>query len=141
MSSRCCGKSENFLKITWQRLIEEGKTCSRCESTEIEILKAVSILRNVLKPFGIQVLLEKREISPEEFKKDPLSSNQILINGLPIEYWLNAKVGQSPCCDVCAPYECRTIELNGKVFEVPSAELIVRAGIEAVKNSIVIGCC
>lgn len=136
MNSKCCGRSENFLTITWQRLIEEGKTCSRCESTEIEILKAVSTLREILRPFGIKVLLEKKDISVERFKKDPLSSNQILINGLPLEDWLNAKLGHTPCCDLCAPYECRTLEIDGKVFEVPTADLIVQAGIEAVKDSI-----
>ncbi|MCS7130445.1 MAG: DUF2703 domain-containing protein [Archaeoglobaceae archaeon] len=136
MTLGCCSESENknFLKISWQRFVENNKTCSRCESTEIELLKAVSTLRKVLKTFGIQVVLEKKEIKFEEFEGDPLSSNKIVINGRSLEEWLKARAGKSQCCDLCAPNECRTVELNGRIYEVPSSELIVKAGIEAVKE-------
>lgn len=143
MTLGCCSESENknFLKISWQRLVENNKTCSRCESTEIELLKAVSTLRRGLKPFGIQVVLEKKEIKFEEFESDPLSSNKIVINGRSLEEWLKAKAGKSQCCDLCAPNECRTVELNGRIYEVPSSELIVKAGIEAVKELLSKECC
>ncbi|MDW7990454.1 MAG: DUF2703 domain-containing protein [Archaeoglobaceae archaeon] len=143
MSLECCKEKndKNYLKISWQRLVENNRTCSRCESTEIELLKAVSTLRRVLKPFGIQVVLQKKDIQFEEFEKDPLSSNRIFINGRPLEEWLKAKAGKSQCCDLCTPNECRTVELNGIIYEVPSSELIVQAGIEAVKEFLSRKCC
>lgn len=101
-------------KIKWKRLVKDGKTCDRCAETEIELEIAVSKLKEVLKPLGIQVLLLKEEISREEFEKDPLSSNVILINDRPLESYINANVGKSSCCDVCAPHECRTLEFDGK---------------------------
>ncbi|MCS7144641.1 MAG: DUF2703 domain-containing protein [Archaeoglobaceae archaeon] len=130
----CCGRVGNFLLITWRRLMVDGETCQRCSETEKELEKAISVLKMTLEPFGIQVYLEKEEISLEEFKKDPLASNQILVNGIPIEKILGAKAGKSECCDVCAPYECRTIELSGEVYEVPSSEMIVKASMIAVRG-------
>ncbi|MGQ9551641.1 MAG: DUF2703 domain-containing protein [Candidatus Bathycorpusculaceae bacterium] len=32
-----------LLKIKWRRLVSDGETCPRCESTEEELEKAVSI--------------------------------------------------------------------------------------------------
>lgn len=129
----CCSDArEKVLWIEWRRLVENGDTCQRCRETELELEKAVSKLREVLLPLGIKVILRKREISYEEFKKDPLISNQILINGRGIESYLNAKVGESPCCDLCTPYNCRTVEIDGKSYEVISSDLIVKAGLNAV---------
>ena len=42
------------LKIKWQRLIFNEQTCPRCGSTEKEVEKAVSILKESLKPVGIK---------------------------------------------------------------------------------------
>lgn len=128
----CSGAKGKVLWIEWRRLVENGDTCQRCRETELELEKAVSKLREVLLPLGIKVILRKREISYEEFKKDPLISNQILINGRGIESYLNAKVGESPCCDLCTPYNCRTVEIDGKSYEVISSDLIVKAGLNAV---------
>lgn len=135
----CCGRRGNFLLITWRRLVVDGETCQRCSETEKELEKAISTLKMALEPLGIQVYLEKEEISHEEFRKNPLASNQILLNGIPLENILGAKTGKSECCDVCAPYECRTIELSGEVYEVPSSEMIVKAGMIAVCG--LLGCC
>jgi uncharacterized protein DUF2703 len=129
------GSSKNMegklLKIKWRRLISEGETCPRCGSTEKEVDKAVSALGHTLAPLGIEVSLEKEELSVSEFKKDPLQSNRILINGRPLEDWLEGEAGHSPCCDVCGPSECRTLEVEGKRYEAVPAELIIRAGLIA----------
>ncbi|MEM4229694.1 MAG: DUF2703 domain-containing protein [Thermoproteota archaeon] len=69
-----------------------------------------------------------------EFKKDPLRSNQILINGLPLEDWVGGKAGQSPCCDVCGPSECRTVAIGEEAYEVIPADLIIKAGLLAASQ-------
>lgn len=119
------------LKIKWQRLIYDEQTCPRCGSTEQEVEKAVSILRESLRPVGIRVVLEKGELTEAEFKKDPLESNKILIKGRPLEDWIGGKTGQSQCCSVCGTSDCRTIGVGGEVYEAIPVDLIIRAGLIA----------
>lgn len=126
----------NALKIRWQRLLSDGRTCPRCGSTGEEIEKAVSILKQILAPLGIKVVIEKSELSPVEFGENPLESNRIWIDDRPLEEWIGGKVGQSPCCDVCSPYECRTVEAEGEVYETITADLIVKAGLVAASKLI-----
>ncbi|MCX6762986.1 MAG: DUF2703 domain-containing protein [Candidatus Moranbacteria bacterium] len=131
-------KKENGTKkslvIFWQRLISNGDTCPRCGSTEDELDKAVLRLKEKLKPRGIEVILKKQELTLEEFKRNPLKSNKIMLNGQPLEDLLNAKTGHSKCCDVCGDEECRTMEAGEKSYETIPAELIVEAGIKAVSE-------
>ncbi len=119
------------LKIKWQRLVSDGQTCPRCGATEKELEKAFSVLRQSLAHLGIGVILEKHELSISKFKEDPLRSNQIWFNDLLLEDLICGRAGQSPCCDVCGPSECRTVEVDGKVYEVISADLIIKAGLVA----------
>lgn len=123
------------LVIKWQRLLDENnQTCPRCGSTEDEIERAVNLLRQSLSPLGIEVMLQKAAIDKEDFNKDPLQSNNILIENRAIEEWLGARVGQSQCCDVCGDAECRTIEIEGQVFETIPATLIIKAGLIAASR-------
>lgn len=124
-------ESSNVLKIRWQRLVSEGGTCPRCGSTEKEVEKAVSTLAQSLAPLGIEVVLEKQELSVAEFKKDPSQSNQIWLNNRLLEDWIGGEVGHSPCCDVCGPSECRTVEVEGQVYETIPAEIIIKAALSA----------
>lgn len=124
------------LKIKWQRLLSEGETCPRCGSTEKEVDKAVSILSKSVTPLGIKVELEKTELSVSEFKKNPLQSNRIWINDRSLEDWVEGKTDKSPCCDVCGPSECRTLEVEGKVYESIPADVIVRAGLLAAAEMV-----
>ncbi len=122
------------LKIKWQRLVEAGETCPRCGSTEDELEKAIATLEQSLKPLGIEVVLEKRELSQAEFEKDPLRSNEIWLNDKPLEEWIGGEVNQSPCCDVCGPAECRTVGVGGEVYETIPADLIIKAGLLAASQ-------
>lgn len=119
------------LTIKWQRLVEGGKTCPRCGDTGEEVRKASASLGQALAPLGIEVVLEEVEMSGAEFKRQPLESNRILLDGRPLEEWLGAQTGQSPCCDVCGPHECRTVIVDGQPHEAIPADLIVRAGLLA----------
>lgn len=127
-------KEENnmkTLKIKWQRLISDGKTCPRCGSTEGELEKAVSTLKQTLSPLGVKVVLEKREVTRAEFKKDPLMSNQIWINDRLLEDWIGGTTGQSPCCDVCGTAECKTVGVSGETYETIPSDLVVKAALLA----------
>lgn len=119
------------MKITWQRLVtEDKKTCPRCGGTEQELEKAIK----ELKGRGIKVTLEKKALSPAEFKAAPLESNRILIDGRPMEEWLKAGTGSSRCCSECGDEECRTVESGGQTYETIPAGLIVQAALAASKR-------
>jgi len=119
------------LTIRWQRLVVDGATCPRCRTTERELQKAVCALRQPLALLGIQVVLEKKDVSQARFREDSLVSNQIWLNGHLLEEWIGGKVGASSCCDVCGSSECRTIEAGGRTYETVPAGLIVRGGLLA----------
>ena len=133
-SERIEKESASTLKIKWKRLISKGETCPRCGSTEEALRKAVSTLKQSLAPLGIEVILEKEELSVTEFKKDPLQSNRIWINNRLLEDWINGSVGHSPCCDVCGPHDCRTVEVEGHIYETIPAEIIIKAGLSAASQ-------
>lgn len=130
--SKIAGNNKKLLIISWQRLISEGNTCPRCGSTEEELEKAVLKLKEGLKFFDIEVILEKLELTLEEFKKDPIQSNRILLNGRTLEDVIGAKTKQSQCCDVCGDEECRTVEIGGISHETIPVEIIVEAGFKAM---------
>ncbi len=116
--------------------MSDGQTCPRCGLTEEELEKAISTLRQSLVPLGIEVILEKEQLSVSEFKKDPLQSNQIWLNDRSLEDWVGGEVGQSQCCDVCGPSECRTIGVGGEVYEAIPADLVIKAGLLAASESV-----
>lgn len=123
------------LRIRWQRLLDEAAgTCGRCAVTEGELEKAVAELRESLSPSGIDVVLEKDSLDFDAFMKDPSQSNRIWIDGRPLEEWLEAQPGQSPCCGPCGDEECRTIELEGERHEAIPESLIVKAGLLAASR-------
>ena len=125
------------LSIVWQRLVaSNGHTCDRCEATYEELAQAIKKLETSLKPLGIEPTIEIREIDSASFESDPSQSNRIWIDNKPLEEWLSAVVSSSRCCNVCGDSECRTIELDSKVFETIPAELILKAGLLAAAEKI-----
>lgn len=145
----CCETSKvsemKTLRIKWQRLVSEGQTCPRCGSTEEELEKGISTLKKSLAPLGIEVVLEKGLLTEAEFQKDPLQSNRVWFNDRPLEDWIGGEVGQSPCCDVCGPSECRTLGVGGQVYEAIPADLIIKVGLIAASQLVGAGtnqsCC
>jgi hypothetical protein len=125
------------IHITWQRLVDEqGQTCDRCRDTEKELDKAVRFLQKSLAPGGVRFSVEKKALDSREVAQDPSQSNRLWIDGRPLEKWLGAKVGQSPCCGPCQGFECRTLEANGATYETIPAELIIKAGLLAVQRQV-----
>lgn len=122
------------LSILWKRLVDEGETCPRCGSTQQNLASAVAKLASALRPLGIEPVLETRAIDDATFRATPAESNRIWIGGKPMEEWLGARAGSSPCCEVCGDLPCRTMELGGQTFEAIPEDLIVKAGILAASR-------
>lgn len=128
------------LPIVWWRLVNaEGETCDRCDATYRELQRAVARLTEALLPLGIEPTFETRAIGPDEFEADPRESNRVWIAGRPMEEWLGAEVGGSPCCDVCGESECRTVSLGGVTFEAIPEEIVIRAALLAASASFALG--
>lgn len=129
-SRQACGMK--YLDIKWQRLVDErGQTCQRCSVTQHALDTALATLRQVLAPLGIVPRLEFRQIPRQEFQAAPGESNRIWIAGQPLENWLQAEVGSSPCCAACGDADCRTVELEGQAYEAVPEVLIIRAALMA----------
>lgn len=125
------------ITITWHRLVDEtGATCNRCGSTESAIDSAYDKLRSGLLQIGINTKLEKCAMDEEAFKGDPLQSNQITIEGRTLEQWLNASTGHTQCCGPCGDNDCRTVEIDGRVYEDIPEALIIRACLLAAEEKL-----
>ena len=124
------------LPITWQRLVSEGRTCGRCDATYQHLQSAIAKLTDVLKPLGIEPILESRAIDEKSFKDRPAESNRVWIAGKPLEEWLGANTGKSPCSSVCGDSSCRTMEVEGAVFEEIPEAIILKAGLMAASDLI-----
>jgi hypothetical protein len=124
------------LPIVWQRLVSDGETCPRCDATYQHLQSAVVKLREALKPLDLDPVLEVREISESSFRKDSAQSNRIWIADKPIEEWIGAGVGSSKCCSVCGDDPCRTMELEGAVFEAIPEAVIMKAALIAASGLI-----
>jgi len=120
------------LTIRWKRLVDEGdQTCPRCGSTGETVRSAADKLKKALAELGIEVLLKTETLDFPMFTRDPLQSNRIWVGEKPLEEWIGAAVGQSPCCDVCADAECRTLSIGNNTFEGIPERLIIQAGLLA----------
>jgi len=122
------------LLIVWQRLLTDGETCPRCETTQDAVRAAVEALTKALAPLGITPRLEERALDLTTFEGSPAESNRIWIAGRPLEDWLGASAGASPCCSVCGDSECRTLEVDGSSFEAVPARLVIKAGLAAASS-------
>ncbi|HET9996707.1 MAG TPA: DUF2703 domain-containing protein [Nocardioides sp.] len=124
------------LAIRWQRLVKNGRTCTRCGDTEDEVRSATVRLWEVLAPLGIEPHLEVGEVDESAFLERPVESNRIWIADRPMEDWLSGTVGSSPCCSVCGDADCRTVEISGTTFEAIPEWLIIKAALIAVAASL-----
>lgn len=124
------------LPLVWKRLVNEGATCPRCGSTQQNVISAVAKLKTALHPLGIEPVLETQVMDDAAFRANPSESNRIWIDGEPMEDWLGARPGSSPCCEVCGDLPCRTVEVDGITFDAIPEELIVRAAIVAASKLI-----
>jgi hypothetical protein len=129
------GSTVKQLPIVWRRLVSDnGRTCPRCNTTSQHLQSAVAKLKEVLKPLNVEPILEFREIDESSFRSNPAESNRIWIGGKPLEEWLGASIGSSTCCSVCGDASCRTMEVEGTVFEEIPEGVIVKAALIAASG-------
>ena len=125
------------LVIVWQRLLSlQGQTCDRCAATELALQQAVETLQQVLAPLQIQVELHRQAMTLEQFNQDPQASNRIWIADKPLEEWLGAGTGSSPCCSVCGDAQCRTLECGNQSYDAIPPQLIIKAGLLAAAQQL-----
>ena len=124
-----------LLTISWQRLLTaDGKTCDRCGGTEASIAAAEKQFAAALSPLGFRVVVEKRGLGAAYFSKNTTESNRIWIGNRPIEELLHAAVSSSACCGPCGDNECRSVTIDGRMYETIPPYLIVRAGLKAAAD-------
>jgi hypothetical protein len=117
-------------RIRWQRLVDgKGKTCERCNGTGQAVSKAAKTLGRALKPLGWTVRVETKVLSERVFKRDPLASNRVWLEGVSLEALLGGEEGASECGGCCNGEDCRTLVIDGKAYEAIPVRLILRAGL------------
>ena len=124
-----------IIKHTWQGLVSKnGEICEGCNKTYLNIENALTKLEPLISNFGIKIILEKKELSEEDLKKDPMSSNRIFINGEPIEEILNLEAGKGTPCKLYNGFKCRTIiDGDKETNEIPE-KLIIAALFTKIKE-------
>lgn len=125
------------IRIVWQRLLSlQGQTCDRCAATELALQQAVATLQQALAPLQMQVEFHAQAMTLEQFNQDPGASNRIWVADKPLETWLGASIGASPCCSVCGDAQCRTLECNHQSYEAIPSHLIIKAGLLAAAQQL-----
>ena len=125
------------IRIVWQRLLSlQGQTCDRCAATELALQQAVETLQQVLAPLQMQVEFNRQAMTLEQFNQDPGASNRIWIADKPLEEWLGASTGTSPCCSVCGDAQCRTLECGNQSYDAIPPQLIIKAGLLAAAQQL-----
>jgi len=125
------------LTIRWKRLVlgKDKKTAPQHAAAEQAVDRAFATLQKSLAPVGVEVSLQKAGISEERFKKDPMLSNRLWINGAALEMHLpKAKTGK--VVDKTTGVAFRTVEFAGKSFRDIPADMIVQAGLIAAGESV-----
>lgn len=120
------------LEIEWKHFAVGDATCERCGKTGDALREVIDDLRNEFAPAGVKInltetLLDKTRIA---------ESNEILMNGVPVEDLLAAGVVSTDCpsCGTLAGENtcCRAIEIGNECYEEIPAEMIKKAAYRAL---------
>lgn len=123
------------LLIQWVHLSVEGETCQRCSDTGKNIAQVLGDFKNDPRLKDVDLKFNEMELQPEKIG----SSNEILLNGTPIEKFIaNAKAGESSC-QSCSellgkPVNCRTICCGKETLEAIPKETIREAILNWLKQ-------
>lgn len=128
----CCscgsaGTSEKEVKIEYLYL--DLNTCDRCVGTDAVLDEVVEKLLPALELAGYQLRYRKQEIANAELAERYrfLSSPTIRVNGQDIFGTITES--DCGCCGDIAgvPVDCRVFEHHGKIYEVPTKEMLADA--------------
>ena len=128
---------KNILTIEWKHIGNNVTgTCDRCSLTGGAILEVLEELQPYFRQKNI-IARFREMVLPDSQIED---SNQVIINGIPLEEYLpGARVVQTSCCS-CAcitgqdEAECRAIDYAGDRYEAITPELLKRVIIGVVES-------
>jgi hypothetical protein len=113
------------LFIEWKHIGNTG-TCDRCSLTGSAILDVLEELQPYFRQKNITARFRETILPDSRIEE----SNQVIINGTPLEEYLSdARVVQTPCCS-CAcltgqdEAECRAIDVGDERYEAIPADLL-----------------
>jgi hypothetical protein len=128
------GKTQ--MTIEWRHLELGGITCDRCSLTGRAILDVLEELQPYFRQKNVTARFIEMVLPDSQIEQ----SNQVIINGTPLEEYLSgAQVVQTPCCS-CAcitgqdETECRAIDVGGDRYEAIPPELLKKIIIGVVES-------
>ena len=111
-------------------------TCERCSLTGGAIMDVLEDLQPYFRQKNITARFRETILPDSQIEE----SNQVLINGVPLEEYLSgAEVVQTPCCS-CAcitgqdEAECRAIDVGDERYEAIPPDLLKRVIIGVVES-------
>lgn len=129
---------KRMLVIEWKHIGNTVTgTCERCSLTGGAIQDVLEELMPYFKEKNVTARFRETVLPDSQIEQ----SNQVLINGIPLENYLSgAKVVQTPCCS-CAcltgqdEAECRAIDYEGERYEAITPDLLKRVIISVVESA------
>ncbi|MGN1141537.1 MAG: DUF2703 domain-containing protein, partial [Oliverpabstia sp.] len=104
-------------------------TCDRCIGTDVVLKEVIDMLRPVLSMAGYEVDYKECEMTTVQIAEQYqfLSSPTIRVNGQDI--FGDIKESDCGCCGEIAGSDinCRVFEYEGKVYEIPTKEILINA--------------
>jgi hypothetical protein len=123
------------LVIEWKHIGNTG-TCDRCSLTGSAILDVLEELQPYFMQKHVTARFREKVLPDSQIEE----SNQVVINGIPLEEYLSgAEVVQTPCCS-CAcitgqdEAECRAIDYEGDRYEAITPDLLKRVIVGIVES-------
>ncbi len=125
------------LIIEWKHIGKDvTSTCERCSLTGGAILNVLEDLQPYFRQKNIIARFRETVLPVSQIEE----SNQVLIDGIPLEEYLSgAQVVQTPCCS-CAcitgqdEAECRAIDYGGNRYEAITPDLLKQVIIAVVES-------
>ncbi|MBF0408556.1 MAG: DUF2703 domain-containing protein [Candidatus Riflebacteria bacterium] len=122
------------LTIEWKHLEKDGITCVRCSNTGKTLLQVIEEMKKTCKKQQIEIEFKETKLAADRIKE----SNEILMNGIPIEKILsNAQVFESDCpsCSSITGQSncCRGIKIEEKKYEEIPEEMIWKSACKLLK--------
>jgi len=132
-SSDCCGPEPNVRTakrhVNIDFLYLDLSVCSRCQGTDENLDAALDEVAAVLKAAGVEVSVNKIQVSNEEQARELrfASSPTIRVNGRDIQIEVKESVCDS-CGELCGDtVDCRVWVYQGQEYTVPPKAMIVDA--------------
>lgn len=122
-----------ILHIEWKHFEKQGKTCSRCNETGINLQQSIRELKKSLLEKGIKIQLKETKLTEDQMDK----SNSIFFDGVPIEDVLNEVTVLRNTCNSCGdltgnPCVCRAVQTNNDVHDDIPKEMIKQAILKSI---------